>query len=109
MPKLKLSGKELRAIGYPEGPVISIAMNVVEKNFRQKDKSDALQLLVDVLAGPLKYLEDEVFGKIAEKLLPKSVIENVEIPLNKTGVDLNVFGKNYIEAGALDQMNSATK
>ena len=36
MPKLKLSGKELRAIGYPEGPVISFAMNVMEKNFKQK-------------------------------------------------------------------------
>ena len=32
MSKLKLSGKELRAIGYPEGPVISIAMNVMQKN-----------------------------------------------------------------------------
>jgi len=36
MSKLKLSGKELRAIGYPEGPVISIAMNIMEKNFKQK-------------------------------------------------------------------------
>ena len=109
MSKLKLSGKELRAIGYPEGPVISIAMNVMEKNFKQKDKSEALQLLRQVLADPDKYFEDEVLGKIAEQLLPKSVIENVEIPLNKISVDFNVFGTDYIEAGALDQMNSATK
>jgi hypothetical protein len=27
--KLKLTGKELRAIGFPEGPVISVAMNVM--------------------------------------------------------------------------------
>lgn len=28
MSKLKLSGEELRAIGYPEGPVISIAITI---------------------------------------------------------------------------------
>jgi tRNA-splicing ligase RtcB (3'-phosphate/5'-hydroxy nucleic acid ligase) len=109
MSKLKLSGKELRATGYPEGPVISIAMNVMEKNFKQKDKPEALQLLKQVLAGPDKYFEDEVVGKIAELLLPKEVIENVEIPLNKISVYFNVFGSDYIEAGALEQMNNATK
>jgi len=109
MSKLKLSGKELRTIGYPEGPVISVAMNIMEKNFKQKDKSEALQLLRQVLTDPNKYFEDEVMGKIAELLLPKTVIENVEIPLNKVSVDFNVFGGDYIEAGALDQMNSATK
>jgi tRNA-splicing ligase RtcB len=109
MSKLKLSGKELRAIGYPEGPVISIAMNVMEKNFKQKNKLEALQLLRQVLADPHKYFGDKILGKIAGSLLPKSVIENVEIPLNKISANYNVFGKDYIETGALDQMNVATK
>ena len=34
MSKLKISGKELRAIGYPEGPVISVAMNVMQKKLQ---------------------------------------------------------------------------
>jgi tRNA-splicing ligase RtcB len=40
MSKLKIQGKEIRALGYPEGPVISIAMNVMEKNLNiiQKKK-----------------------------------------------------------------------
>jgi tRNA-splicing ligase RtcB len=109
MSKLKLSGKELRAIGFPEGPVISIAMNVMERNFKQKDKSEALQLLQQVLADPKRYFEDGMLGKIAEPLLPKDETENVEILLNKISVHFNVFGTNYIEAGALEQMNNATK
>ena len=109
MSKLKLSGKELRAIGFPEGPVISVAMNIIEKNFKKKDKTEALQLLKQILTDPKKYFEDETHGKIAELLLPKNVIENVEIPLNKISVDYNVFGTDYIEAGALEQMNSATR
>ena len=42
MSKLKIQGKELRALGYPEGPVISIAMNVMEKNFKHLSKEDLL-------------------------------------------------------------------
>ncbi len=34
MNKLKISAKELRAIGYPENPVIAVAMNVMEKHFK---------------------------------------------------------------------------
>ena len=109
MSKLKLKGKELRAIGFPEGPVIRVAMNVMEKSFKQKDKSEALQLLRQVLADPLKYFEDETLGKIAELLLPRNVIENVEIPLTKISVGFNIFGTDYIEAGALEQMSTATK
>jgi len=29
--KFKITGKELRALGYPENPVISIAMNIAHK------------------------------------------------------------------------------
>src|SRR5687767_2837807 len=109
MSKLKLKGKDLRAIGFPEGPVISITMNVMEKNFKHKDKQEALQLLRQILAEPKKYFEHEVYGKIAEPLLPKEVIEDFEIPLKNVSVDFNIFGGDYIEAGALDQMNYATK
>ncbi|HUS03401.1 MAG TPA: RtcB family protein [Chitinophagaceae bacterium] len=109
MSKLKLKGKELRAIGFPEGPVISIAMNIMEKNFKHKDKAEALQLLRSVLAEPKRFFEHELFGKIAEPLLPKEVIENFEIPLKNVSVDFNIFGGEYIEAGALEQMNYATK
>ena len=40
MTKLKISAKELRAIGYPESPVIPVAMNVMEThlNITQKKK-----------------------------------------------------------------------
>src|SRR5215213_9145865 len=58
MSKLKLSGKELRAIGYPEGPVISIAMNTMEKNFKHLSKEDALEILSSILQSPNQYAHD---------------------------------------------------
>jgi tRNA-splicing ligase RtcB (3'-phosphate/5'-hydroxy nucleic acid ligase) len=42
MGKLKLRGKDLRAIGYPEGPVISIAMNIMEKNYKFEKEDEVI-------------------------------------------------------------------
>lgn len=109
MSKLKLSGKELRAIGYPEGPVISIAMNIMERNFKHLSKTDALEILGSILQSPNQYAHDGMLGKIAEALLPKPKPEGDEISLNQAGIQFNVFGREGIEEGAMHQMYSAAK
>src|SRR5215203_2106552 len=112
MAKLKLSGKELRTIGYPEGPVISIAMNIMEQNFKHLSKEDALEILGSILQSPNQYAEDAVLGKIAEALLPKAAPREgfgEAIPLMEKGVHFNVFGSEGIEPGAMQQMYTAVK
>ncbi len=109
MSKLKLTGKELRAIGYPEGPVISIAMNIMEKNFKRLSKEEALEVLRSILQSPNEYANDPVLTKIAEALLPKPALEGAEISLNNEGVQFNVFGSEFIEPGAMNQMYQAAK
>jgi tRNA-splicing ligase RtcB (3'-phosphate/5'-hydroxy nucleic acid ligase) len=109
MSKLKLSGKELRAIGYPEGPVISIAMNVMAKNYKHHTKEEVMEILKMVLASPIEYKNDGMLALIAEQLLPKAVTENATIALNTTGVHFNVFGSEHIEKGAIHQMHQASK
>ncbi len=71
MAKLKISGKELRAIGYPEGPVISIAMNIMEKNYKHEKKEDVMDLLRKILSAPVEYENDAVLGLIAQQIIPK--------------------------------------
>lgn len=109
MAKLKLKGKELRAIGYPEGPVISIAMNVMERNYKHHTTEQAIEILKNVLATPADYAEDAILAPVAQQLLPKPVPEGVEISLNSTGIQFNVFGGEFIEPGAMDQMYQAAK
>ncbi|GAA4745212.1 RtcB family protein [Flavisolibacter ginsenosidimutans] len=109
MPRLQLTGKELRAIGYPQGPVISLAMNIMEKNFRHLAKTDALEILSSILQSPNQYAHDGVLNKIAEALLPKPKAGGDELPLAEKGIDFNVFGAGGIEQGALHQMYTATK
>jgi len=110
MAKLKLSGKELRAIGYPEGPVISIAMNVMEKNYKYENREEVMELLRKILNAPVEYENDAVLGLIAEQLITKEMPEEGEtISLNDTGITFNVFGSENIEQGAMHQMYQAAK
>jgi len=109
MKKLILTGKQLRKIGYPEGPVISIAMNIMEKFYKHTSEEDVLQLLKNMLHDATKYEGDEVLGKIAEALLPKPLGDGAEISLNNTGVAFNTFGSEFIEQGAFQQMYTAVK
>jgi tRNA-splicing ligase RtcB len=109
MTKLKLSGKQLRAIGYPGAPVISIAMKVMEKNYKHHSEEDALQILKSIFENPEEYLDDAVLGKIAEQLVEKPIGEMEEIALNERGIHYNIFGAEHIEEGALKQMEIAAK
>src|SRR5688500_5010812 len=109
MGKLKLTGKQLRSIGYPEGPVISIAMDVMEKNYKRNSVDHALGVLKNVLEEPVAYVNDEVLGKIANELINKKKKEEANIELKLEGVHYNVFGAEFIEEGALSQMTQAAK
>lgn len=107
--KLKLRGKDLREIGYPESPAISIAINVMEQHHKRATVVEALGILKGILERPEEYMSDPVLGKIARALQEKKAREEQEILLKETKVDYNVFGAAYIEQGAIDQMNSAAR
>jgi len=109
MAKLKLRGKDIRALGYPEGPVISIAMNIMEKEYKFEKEEVVMNLLSKILAAPVEYADDAILGLIAQQLLPKQAPEGAEISLNKTGVAFNVFGSQNIEQSAMNQMYQAAK
>jgi tRNA-splicing ligase RtcB len=109
MNKLKIEGKELRAIGYPEGPVISVAMKVAQKNYKHHAKEEVMEILKKVLKAPVEYKDDAVLALIAEQLLPKVSTEGAEISLNNSGIQFNVFGAEHIEEGAMHQMYMAAK
>ncbi len=109
MSKLKIQGKELRAIGYPEGPVISIAMNAMQKNYKHHSKDEALELLKRILENPEAFKDDPKTAMIADQLIPKPSTEGAELSLNNSGIQFNVFGQEHIEEGAMHQMYTAAK
>lgn len=111
MSKLKIQGKELRAIGYPQGPVISIAMQVMQQHYKHHGKEEAFALLKDILEKPEDFTSREPLHKIANALLAMQETEkaNETISLNQNGIPFTIFGQEHIEEGALHQMYQAAK
>ena len=109
MAKLKIQGKELRAIGYPEGPVISVAMHTMCTIYKHTNKDQAMDILKNILASPGDFLANESLGKIAEQLISKPKTEVAGIALSQQGIKYNIFGAQHIEAGALLQMQIVAK
>jgi len=116
MAKIKIQGKELRSIGYPEGPVISIAMNVMQKNYKHHGKEEVMEILQKVLASPVEYKDDAVLALIAKELIKISESEappsegfGEALSLNNSGIHFNIFGQENIEEGAMHQMYTAAK
>ena len=99
----------MRSIGYPEGPVISIAMQVMEKNYKFSEKEDVMNLLQKILANPVEYENDAVLGLIALQLIPEPETETEKIDLKTEAVSTNIFGAEQIEEGALVQIKTATR
>ncbi|GAA4400798.1 RtcB family protein [Nibrella viscosa] len=104
-----LTGKDLRRIGYPEGKVISIALQVMQQHFKHSKPSEALELLEKVRENPGDYLKNPTLGKIAAELVPKPKAGPDEIPLSESRKEYTVFGADHIETGAINQMEIAMR
>ena len=78
----------------------------MEQHYKHHSQDDALALLQKVLQEPEAYREDEHLGKIAEKLI---VEESKEIALREAAGDYAIYGKEFIEEGAISQMNYAMR
>ncbi|MCD2423289.1 RtcB family protein [Niabella pedocola] len=111
MSKLKITGKELRQLGYPEGPVISITMNLVQKHYKYASKDAVFTILKTVLQTPSDFVSDAVLAPVAAQLLPPPPKEEdgTAVSLNQSGIAFNIFGREHIEEGALAQMYTAAK
>lgn len=107
MATTKLTGKELRQIGYPEGKVIGIAMKALEAHYKGKSKKHKLELLQRVFENPALYQKHETLGAIAKGLIIKT--ENETHELNATRIPYNIYGADGIEQGARHQMEVAMK
>jgi len=109
MKKLNITGKQIRALGYPEGPVVSVAMHTMSTKFKHHSEKEVFDILKQVLNAPENYLEDDILKTIAEKLMPEPETEGVNISLNQHGIQFNVFGQEHIDEGAMHQMYQAAK
>ena len=104
----KLTGKELRKLGYPEGRLIGTAMRLLESSYRGKSKKFKLDLLERVIQTPALYLKHEHLGVLAQAILARPEKKEHQ-ELKKTRLPYTIYGAEMIEPGALHQMELAMK
>ena len=109
MAKLKIRGKDLKKLGYPQGPAIGMAINVAHEHFKKEKKEKVLSLLQEVIDDQEGFAGHEIFGRIVEALQPKTKEAPAEIPLNSESLQYKAYGLSGIEQGAIDQMDIAAK
>ncbi len=111
MKKLILRGKELVKLGYPEGKVIGVAINMMLKHYKKTDKQVVLNILADVLDDPEAYERDPVLGRIVKELKGGEPVDGkgancYEFSERKEYV---IYGQENIEYGAIEQMETAMR
>ena len=110
MNKTRMNGDDLKAIGYAEGKVIRMVLDIIENNYASQEKEEVLNLFKQVVLHPEQFLDHAVLKHIAQTLIEDTqAAETDRIPLKETGINYAVFGADYIEAGAVKQMEIAMK
>jgi len=103
-----LKTKDLTKIGFANNQLISLALGIASKHFKHQTNDQIIAVFTDIKNNPGQYLDDEVTGKIAAKVIGK-----IDEPAFKT-FDLRtspapykIYGGKDIEAVAKKQMDLA--
>jgi len=105
-----ITGKDLIEIGYSEGKILGLALAILKDNFTDIEETELLVLFKKVAANPERFLDNEVLSTLASAIIeeanPKS---DGTIELINNAKDYSIFGAEYIEEGARNQMDIAMK
>lgn len=104
MGNLKLKGKDLLKIGYPQNQSINIAIDVMQKNFANKNINYVKSLLKEILAQPESFQDNLQFGQIAEALInstktEKRTLHSQRVPYQIFGDEISDEAKNQLYTG----------
>lgn len=106
-----LTGKILKANGWPEGKIIGLAKAAGERLEREgMAQSEILALLEPVRLQPGAYLADPRFADLAREVIRRTapVVEETA-PLRERPADYTVWGAEQIEPAAISQMEQALR
>ncbi len=108
-----ISGKILKFRGWPEGPMIRLAKDAAQRLWEAGlDREAILERLDAVRVDPVAFANDEVVGELARELITQSaqpVARERDESLREAPLAYHVWGKAFIDPGALAQMDNALR
>jgi tRNA-splicing ligase RtcB len=105
MAQFNVNPTTLLELGFRPSPAIPIIIETVSNCYQAGDKDKAMMHLKELLAAPSEFLNDPVWKKCAEAIMPR---EDDTLVL-KAASPYNVYGSAQIDDGAIRQMNTAVQ
>ena len=103
---MKLTGNDLKEIGFTEGKALGLALQVMEEHYERNTISEKLAILKGLLENPSLFEGHAILAPIAGALLrPAGDI----VALAEKSLPYQVYGVEAIEQGALQQMDTAMR
>lgn len=114
MKKLKIRGREIHQLGFPDDRASRLAVKLATRNYSRDQKLFVMGLLEDLARDPGKYTNHEHFADLANLLASSGLKAKGTRPAQKTvmkkeAAGFKVYGRNLIDPEALSQMNLAMK
>jgi len=107
--KIKLRGKDLKALGYDQGPAIGIAIKIVQKHGKHESKDWALAMLKNVKEHPEAFIDDAIWSPLAEQFKKEEEQASLYHDLAVSPKEFPTYGAEGIAPNAIDQMYTAMK
>lgn len=108
MGKSAIKSKQLKRMGFPESRgILSMMTAVLDRHYPGKNMSQMEQELQSLLDDPGAFAEHPNWSEVAHRLLPPPA--TAVLSENKSPASLSIFGAEYIDAGALNQMYTALR
>jgi tRNA-splicing ligase RtcB len=107
-----ISGANLLTIGYSEGKILGLALNIVAEHFTATNEAEMLALLKKVKEYPESFLDDPIMNKLATAMIEEATAktsDTIELLTRDEANSYSIFGESYIEEGARNQMDIAMK
>ncbi|MFN0254416.1 RtcB family protein [Pedobacter ureilyticus] len=107
-----ISGANLLTIGYSEGKILGLALNIIAEHFTATNEAEVLALLKKVKEYPESFLDDPIMQKLATTMIEEATAktsDTIELLTREEAKEYSIFGESYIEEGARNQMDIAMK
>ncbi|SHN45978.1 RtcB family protein [Chitinophaga sp. CF418] len=102
-----INGKDLLAVGYQQGKILGLALEVLEKHYQEAERETVLVMMKDLVERPEAFLDHEILEDLATKMIEDAKETGNTIFLNSTTKEFAVYGSDYIATGAVSQMETA--
>jgi len=102
--------KELSKLGYTNNVARSLAINTISKYCKHDSKEQITFILSDLLINPDTYIDNQIWGKLAQHIAPKVVDKQFTVyNLHDEPLAFKIYGSKFIESLAKQQMNLAMR